>query len=121
MSDAGAKEMPRVIDRNSVMWQPHPRFEGVFIKALLTPADNTLANVTMVSVPPDAVVGRHRHPTQVETVFLLEGTAVLTLDETNVQLHPGQIVAIPIGMEHALRNAGTTTVELLAFFTPPVG
>src|SRR5262245_36535803 len=120
MSEASPTEMPRIVDRYAGAWQPHPRFEGVFLKALLTPGDNALANVSVVSVPPNAVVGRHRHLTQVETVYLLTGTAVLSLGETDLQLNPGQIVAIPIGMEHALRNAGATPVELLAFFTPPL-
>jgi mannose-6-phosphate isomerase-like protein (cupin superfamily) len=46
--------------------------------------------------------------------------AILTLDQTEVSITNGQIIAIPVGLEHALRNEGTTLVELLTFFTPPL-
>lgn len=112
--------LPRVVDIAEVEWGEHPRFAGILIKPLLTRADNALANVSLVHVPPRREVGRHVHPTQVETVYLLAGKSILTVGETEIPLEAGQITAIPIGAEHALRNAGTEPVELLAFFTPPI-
>jgi mannose-6-phosphate isomerase-like protein (cupin superfamily) len=55
-----------------------------------------------------------------ETVWIIRGNAILTLDQTEVSLRDGQIIAIPIGLEHALRNEGPALVELLTFFTPPL-
>ena len=60
------------------------------------------------------------HMQQLETVWIIKGEAILTLDQTDVNLKIGQIIAIPIGLEHALRNEGETLVELLTFFTPPL-
>ena len=74
----------------------------------------------MIQVPPGAAVGSHCHAEQVETVWVIRGNAILTLDQTEVSLKDGQIIAIPIGLEHALRNDGTSVVELLTFFTPPL-
>lgn len=112
--------MPRVADLAAEEWQEHARFPGISMKGLLTTADNPFANVNVIQVPPGAVVGRHRHAGQVETVWVIRGHAVLTLDQTEVSLKDGQIIAIPIGLEHALRNEATTPVELLTFFTPPL-
>ncbi len=112
--------MPRVADLTAGEWQEHARFPGISMKGLLTPLDNPFANVNVIRVPPGAVVGRHRHAEQVETVWVIRGNAILTLDQTEVSLKDGQIIAIPIGLEHALRNVGTTLVELLTFFTPPL-
>ena len=64
-------------------------------------------------------MGWHAHAIQVETVFMLQGRAVLTIGETDSELQPGCAVAIPIGARHRLRNAGDEAVELLATFTPP--
>lgn len=111
---------PRVADLASGEWQEHGRFPGISMKGLLTTSDNPFANVNVIQVPPGAVVGRHRHAGQVETVWVIRGIAILTLDQTEVSLKDGQIIAIPIGLEHALRNEGTTPVELLTFFTPPL-
>ena len=114
-------ELPaRIADTATGEWKAHPRFPGLLMKSLLTSADNALATVSLVRVPPGRVVGRHDHPKQVETVYLLAGKSILTLGDTDVPFNAGQVVAIPIGLEHALRNEGRETVELLAICTPPI-
>lgn len=112
--------LPRVADLNAGEWQEHVRFPGVYLKGLLTSSDNPLASINAVYVPPGKDIARHRHPQQLETVLIIRGEAVLTLDQTNITMQAGQIVAIPIGLEHALRNDGVEPVELLTFFTPPL-
>ena len=112
--------MPRVADLAVGEWQEHARFPGISMKGLLTTSDNPFANVNVIRVPPGAIVGRHRHAEQVETVWVIQGNAILTLDQTEVSIKDGQIIAIPTGLEHALRNNGTSPVELLTFFTPPL-
>lgn len=112
--------LPRIADLAAGDWQEHVRFPGIYIKGLLTPADNPFANVNVVQVPPGGIVGRHRHAQQLETVWVIRGNAILTLDQTEVSIKDGQIIAIPIGLEHALRNEDQSLVELLTFFTPPL-
>src|SRR5687768_5301452 len=112
--------LPRVADLEVGEWQEHARFPGIYIKGLLTSADNPLATVNVVKVPPGGTIGHHRHAQQLETVWVIKGNAILTLDQTEVPLKEGQIVAIPIGLEHALRNEGHIPVKLLTFFTPPL-
>jgi mannose-6-phosphate isomerase-like protein (cupin superfamily) len=112
--------LPRVADLLIGEWQEHPRFPGIHMKGLLTSADNPFANVNVVQVPPGGEIGCHRHAQQFETIWIIRGNAILTLDQTEVFFRDGQIIAIPIGLEHALRNEGPGLVELLTFFTPPL-
>lgn len=112
--------LPRVADLLAGEWQEHARFPGIYMKSLLNSADNPLASVNVVQVPPDGNIGRHRHAAQLETVWIIQGEAILTLDKTELHLRDGQIIAIPMGLEHSLRNEGQTPVELLTFFTPPL-
>jgi quercetin dioxygenase-like cupin family protein len=112
--------LPRVADLEAGEWEEHVRFPGIYIKGLLTPADNPFANVNVIQVPPGGIVGRHRHAQQLETVWVIRGKAILTLDQTEVSINDGQIIAIPIGFEHALRNEDESLVQLLTFFTPPL-
>ena len=112
--------LPRVADLEAGEWDEHVRFPGIYIKGLLTPEDNPFANVNVVRVPPGGIIGRHRHAQQLETVWVIRGNAILTLDQTEVSIKDGQIIAIPIGLEHALRNEDRSLVELLTFFTPPL-
>lgn len=112
--------MPRVADLAVGEWQEHARFPGISMKGLLTTSDNPFANVNVIQVPPGKAVRRHRHAEQVETIWVIRGNANLTLGQTEVSIKDGQIIAIPMGLEHALQNDGTTVVELLTFFTPPL-
>lgn len=112
--------LPRVADLTTEAWQEHVRFPGIYMKSLLTSMDNPFANVNAVQVPPGGIIGRHRHAQQLETVWVIRGNATLILDQTEVSIRDGQIIAIPIGLEHALQNEGETLVELLTFFTPPL-
>ena len=112
--------LPRVVDIAAGEWQEHTRFPGIYWKGLLTTADNPLASVNAVRVPPGGNIVRHRHAQQLETVWVIRGNAILTLDQTEVSIRDGQIIAIPIGLEHALRNEGQVSVELLTYFTPPL-
>jgi quercetin dioxygenase-like cupin family protein len=111
--------MPRIVNAAEAQWGDHARFAGIQMKALLTRADNELANVSQVRVPPGCEVGWHAHATQVETVYLLAGQAVLVIGTGEAAMTAGSIVAIPAGAEHSLRNIGNEPVELIAFFTPP--
>lgn len=112
--------LPHVADINAGEWQEHARFPGIYMKSLLTSVDNPLACVNTVQVPPGGNIGRHCHVQQLETIWVIKGSAILALDETEVPIKDGQIIAIPIGLEHALRNEGQSPVELLTFFTPPL-
>jgi quercetin dioxygenase-like cupin family protein len=112
--------LPRVVDLLTGEWQEHARFPGIQMQGLLTRLDNPFANVNAVRVPSGGVIGRHHHARQAETIWVIRGNAILTLDQTEVSLRDGQIIAIPIGLEHALRNEGPALVELLTFFTPPL-
>ena len=112
--------LPRVADLTAGEWQEHARFPGIYMKGLLTSADNPLASINVVQVPPGGNIGHHRHAKQLETIWVIKGNAILTLDQTEVPIRDGQIIAIPIGLEHALRNEGQSPVELLTFFTPPL-
>jgi len=112
--------LPRLADLAAENWQEHARFSGIYVKGLLTASDNPFARVTVIQVPPGGEIGRHRHAQQFETIWVIMGNAILTLDQTEVSIRDGQIIAIPSGLEHALRNEGSDLVELLTFFTPPL-
>jgi quercetin dioxygenase-like cupin family protein len=112
--------LPRIADVEAGEWQEHTRFPGIYVKGLLSSADNPLASVNVIQVPPGGKIGRHRHAQQLETVWVVRGNAILTLDQTEVSIKNGQIIAIPLGLEHALRNEEQSLVELLTFFTPPL-
>jgi uncharacterized cupin superfamily protein len=86
----------------------HPLDDGA--EAVLTPISRIArlerAGVNLVRVPP----GRrafpvHRHHVEEEWVFILSGTAEITLDAAHHRLGPGAFVAFPPGgPAHAVAN-----------------
>jgi len=112
--------LPRLVGLEAENWQEHPRFPDISFQELLTASDNPHANVNVIQVPPGRQVDRHQHPQQFETIWVIRGNAILTLDQTEVSIRDGQVIAIPIGLEHALRNESQELVQLLTFFTPPL-
>ena len=111
---------PAPVDSTTLAWEEHPRIKNVFMKTLLTSADNSLANISLVKVPVGGAVTRHHHPKEVETVYVLRGQSTLVLGQTEISFNAGQVVAIPSGLEHELINTGNEPVELIVFFTPPI-
>jgi quercetin dioxygenase-like cupin family protein len=109
-----------ILDSGTGEWTEHPRFKGILIKNLLTREHNALANVNVVRVPTGGVIGDHHHGTQVETIYVLKGQSILTVEDREIPFNAGQIVAMPIGVPHSLRNEGEAWVELLTIFTPPL-
>lgn len=108
------------VDGTLLEWQEHPRIQDVFMKSLLTAADNPLASIGLVQVPVGGSVTRHQHAEQVETVYLIAGTSELVLGAARFPFNAGSVVAIPKGLDHELHNTGDEPVELLAIFTPPI-
>ncbi len=109
-----------IVDATAMDWGEHPRVAGIYVKQLLTADDNPFASVALVQVPEKALVGRHTHVDRVETVYVLKGRSVLTLGGNPMPFNAGQIIALPAGAEHELRNVGSEPVELITFFTPPI-
>ena len=123
MARVTSHEVP-LVNPNDIDWAEHPRIRNVFMKTLLTADDSPQVSFNLVQVPVGTMVGRHVHPAQVETVYIVRGHARLVLgtenDAQEVVIETGHIAAIPIGLEHALINIGDEPVELLAIFTPPL-
>ena len=81
---------------------------------LSTPGRETIQ--TRVDFPPGAIAPRHRHPGE-ELVFVLRGTLEYRLDgQAPVTLNPGDVLFIPAGAVHAVRNVGSVPGSELATY-----
>ena len=108
------------VDEADIPWEPHPRYPSVYFKPLLSADDNRFASVGMVRFPPGGVIGLHVHPEEVETIYGLKGTGIFTLDGEEFSFSGGQLISVPIGMEHGLRNESDDDLLIITFFTPPL-
>jgi len=111
---------PPITNHTDIPWEPHPRYPSVDFKALIKGADNTFTSIGLLRFPPSGVVGIHIHANEIETIYGLAGAGILTLQDKETTFSAGQIVSIPMGMEHGLRNESENDLEILTIFTPPL-
>ncbi|MCP4212672.1 MAG: cupin domain-containing protein [Halieaceae bacterium] len=108
------------VDQEEIAWEPHPRYPSVFFKPLISGADNEFTSIALVRFPPGGVIGIHIHPKEVETIYALSGEGIFTLQEQEMSFSAGQIVSVPIAMEHGLRNESAQDLDIMTIFTPPL-
>ncbi len=99
---------------------PHPQHRNVFMRDVVTSADNPALSVHRGRIAPGAEISPHIHAGQTETFYILAGEALCTMGEDEVAFGAGSCGVAPAGVRHGLRNTGTEPVELLALFTPPL-
>ena len=110
------------VDRNEeiqkIAWNPHPKFEGAFIKHLIKGADNdNLASCHLVRVNPGCQLDDHVHGNEWEYHHILEGEGTGYLDGRAMAYAPGKIAVIPKGANHKV-VAGRDGILILATFLP---
>jgi quercetin dioxygenase-like cupin family protein len=74
--------------------------------------------VISFAVPPGKRLGRHTDTAE-ETQFFLGGTGELVLDDGVRPVRAGDVVVLPAGTAHDLRNTGTDDLRVIGFFSAP--
>ncbi|WP_027722248.1 cupin domain-containing protein [Maridesulfovibrio zosterae] len=99
-------------------WNPHPAFDGVHLKHLITgnETDGQLS-CHMVQVAPDCILETHMHDNQWELHEVIKGSGEATIENCNTKYHPGRSAVIPKGKLHSVK-AGPEGLTMLAKFFP---
>jgi quercetin dioxygenase-like cupin family protein len=63
----------------------------------------------------------HKHPSQEEVMFVVDGRIEQWIDKETRILGPGDAAFIPPGVVHATFNAGENEAKVMAIFGPCVG
>jgi len=63
----------------------------------------------------------HRHPSQEEVIYVLEGELEQWVEHEQRVLHPGDAVVIGAGVVHASFNVSQEQAKILAVLSPCVG
>ena len=64
---------------------------------------------------PGVTIGIHSHENDEEYYFILEGNGIMTLDNEDHQVGPGDIAAVFPGGSHALRNDSEDDMRIIVF------
>ncbi|WP_319779271.1 cupin domain-containing protein [Maridesulfovibrio sp.] len=106
------------INCSDLDWNPHPAFEGVYMKHLITgkKTDGKLS-CHIVRVDPGCTLESHIHENQWEMHEIIGGSGEAALADKTTPYHPGKSAIIPKGQQHSV-VAGPEGITLLAKFFP---
>jgi len=62
----------------------------------------------------------HKHDTEVEVYFVLNGSGKVKIEDQVFPLEPGNVVYIPAQKEHQTKSCADDSLEFLAFFVPSI-
>ena len=110
----------QTITPESLPWNPHPKFAGVFLRHLVTGKDTGgRMSLHHVRIDPGCSIGDHTHVGQVEIHDVLTGAGACTLAGTKIPYIPGVVGVMPADQVHRV-EAGDKGLLLLATFSPPL-
>jgi quercetin dioxygenase-like cupin family protein len=110
----------QTIVTESIPWNPHPKFAGVFLRHLVTGKDTGgRLSLHNVRIDPGCTIGDHAHARQIEIHDVLKGAGSCTLGETVIPYTPGVVGVLPADQVHRV-EAGDQGLLLLATFSPPL-
>ena len=64
------------------------------------------------------VVRRHYHKAHAETLYVIQGSAQMLVDDKWVEVKPGSIHFNPAGKVHSVKNTGKEPLVSISIFTP---
>ena len=70
-------------------------------------------------IPPGGMIPKHKHLEQDEILLVQTGTAHVTLDDKEYDVHAGGTVFFPAQTWVSLKNIGTDTISLVFIFSSP--
>jgi len=110
--------MVRGIKVDELPWEPHPFFEKLFIKKLLShEKDNVDLSIMLVRAKKGIEVPAHVH-NQHDIIYQLEGKNKIWVEGSgDFEMFPGSFIRIPPGVKHQ-PHAHEEDVLVFDIFTP---
>ena len=107
-----------VVNRNSVT--AFTTKDTSIIREVLAPRNSgaerqSLAEATL---PPGAQTEAHSHPNTEELYYLLQGEALMAIEQEKRCVGTGDAIVIPAGKRHQIRNIGATDLVFLCCCVP---
>jgi quercetin dioxygenase-like cupin family protein len=94
-------------------------FDGVVSTIKLqAPSTHGTLGLMEASIPPGAGPGGHAHADTDETFYLLSGELEILDGDAHFRAGPGDLVHVPRGSRHGLKNVGLHPARVLVLFTP---
>lgn len=107
-----------IINRNQV-----PAFitkDTSTIREILAPRNSLIERQSLAeaSLPSGTVTLSHSHPETEEIYYILQGAAMMAIENERREIKVGDAVAIPAGKRHQIKNIGSNDLVFLCCCVP---
>lgn len=77
------------------------------------------AQLVVMRIPAGEEIGEEVHDDVDQVVAIVDGSAEAVLDDVPTQIGGGDLVLVPAGTKHNVRNVGTGDLKLYTVYAPP--
>ena len=77
------------------------------------------AQLVVMSIPAGEEIGEEVHDDVDQVLSLVDGNGEAVLDDVPRQISGGDLVFVPAGVKHNVRNAGSGDLKLYTVYSPP--
>jgi putative monooxygenase len=108
----------KVIDINQVegIYRDPPRTSWILISEKTVGSQNLAMGVNETHV--GGMVPPHKHDTEEEVMFFLQGKGQFITDEEVIELKPGICIYNPPGSSHSIVNTGDEVLKFVWIYSP---
>ena len=110
--------MAFVVNLNNLEMKPHPKFKGVKIGYILTKEKHPELSITVLEVLPGVEIPLHTHEKEVDTIFILEGSAEVFLGESWKGVKEGDVIVISPKEVHGVKAVGERSLKCYIVHAP---
>lgn len=109
-----------VVNSNHLPWSTPPGHFGAYSKFLVNPAHGSEHFDFRVSLyPPSGFAEPHVHQVAEHIYFIIQGHALVHLDDDAFALGPGEAVFIAAGVRHSVASNGLDNLYFVVVTSPP--
>ena len=87
-----------------------------FRKVLVT---NSLSQLVVMSIPKGQDIGEEIHEETDQLLFVIDGEAEVVIDGEISKAEEEDVIIIPKGARHNIKNYGDEDLKVLSIYTPP--
>ncbi len=106
------------INLKEVEFKDHPKYPGVRIGFIVTKERHPELSITLLEIEPEIEIPIHHHPREVDTIFVLSGEGLAFIDGKEISLKAEDVLVIPPGVKHGLKNSGKDLLRCFIVHTP---
>jgi mannose-6-phosphate isomerase-like protein (cupin superfamily) len=77
------------------------------------------AQLVVMSIPADGEIGEEVHDDVDQVISIVDGSGEAVLDDVPTPIGGGDLVLVPAGTKHNVRNVGTGNLKLYTVYAPP--